>query len=69
MLILARLMGIAWVIGGAFFFMSALVFREDKAIDMMIGLLFVIGGFAIIFVKIPRLIKTDRSDQQLVSRF
>ena len=43
--------------------------RTAQRVVKCAELLFVIGGFAIIFVKIPRLIKADRSDQQLVSRF
>ena len=68
-LLLARIMGIAWLVGGAYFLMSALAFPEDKVVGIVVGLLFAIGGFAIIFVKIPRLIRTDRSDQRLASHF
>jgi hypothetical protein len=49
--------------------MSALVCREDMAEDLVVGLFFVIGGFAIILVRIPRLIRTDRSDQRLIRRY
>ena len=56
-------------IGGAFLLMSALVCREDMAEDLVVGLFFVIGGFAIILVRIPRLIRTDRSDQRLIRRY